>query len=30
VPDIVATAPFFDSDIFDVAGLLRLGERIWR
>ena len=30
VPDLVATAPFFDSDIFDLAGLLRLGETIWR
>jgi anion-transporting ArsA/GET3 family ATPase len=30
VPDIVATAPFFETDIFDLAGLLRLGARIWR
>jgi anion-transporting ArsA/GET3 family ATPase len=30
IPDVVATAPFFDSDIFDLAGLLRLGETIWR
>ncbi len=29
-PDIVASAPFFDTDIYDLAGLLRLGERIWR
>lgn len=29
-PDIVASAPFFDSDIFDLAGLLRLGGEIWR
>lgn len=29
-PEIVATAPYFDSDIADLAGLLRLGERVWR
>ncbi|MGH9074837.1 MAG: ArsA family ATPase, partial [Acidimicrobiales bacterium] len=28
-PDVVATVPFFDTDIHDLAGLLRLGERIW-
>jgi anion-transporting ArsA/GET3 family ATPase len=28
-PEVVATVPEFDSDIHDVAGLLRLGERIW-
>ena len=30
VPEIVANAPFFETDIYDLAGLLRLGERIWR
>ena len=30
VPDVVAAAPFFETDIFDLAGLLRMGERIWR
>ncbi len=30
VPDVLATVPYFDSDIFDLAGLLRLGEQIWR
>jgi anion-transporting ArsA/GET3 family ATPase len=30
VPEIVASAPFFETDIYDLAGLLRLGERIWR
>jgi hypothetical protein len=30
VPDVVVSAPFFDTDIFDLAGLLRLGETIWR
>ncbi|HYI62178.1 MAG TPA: ArsA-related P-loop ATPase [Acidimicrobiales bacterium] len=29
-PDVVATVPYFDSDIADVTGLLRLGEAIWR
>jgi hypothetical protein len=29
VPDVVATVPFFDSDLYDLAGLLRLGEQIW-
>jgi anion-transporting ArsA/GET3 family ATPase len=27
--DVVATVPYFDTDIFDLAGLLRLGEQIW-
>ncbi len=29
VPDIVASAPFFESDIFDIVGLFRLGRAIW-
>lgn len=29
VPDVVATVPFFDTDIYDLAGLFRLGEQIW-
>jgi anion-transporting ArsA/GET3 family ATPase len=28
-PDVLATVPFFDTDIYDLAGLLRLGEQIW-
>ncbi|HMC38788.1 MAG TPA: hypothetical protein VKI19_03940, partial [Acidimicrobiales bacterium] len=28
-PEVVATVPEFEGDIHDVAGLLRLGERIW-
>jgi anion-transporting ArsA/GET3 family ATPase len=28
-PEVLATVPFFDSDIYDLSGLLRLGERIW-
>jgi anion-transporting ArsA/GET3 family ATPase len=30
VPDVVATVPFFDTDIYDLRGLLMLGERFWR
>ncbi len=29
-PDLVATVPYFDADIHDLGGLLRLGEQIWR
>ena len=29
-PDLVASVPFFDTDVHDLAGLLRLGEQIWR
>ncbi len=29
VPDVLASVPFFDTDIFDLAGLVRLGEQIW-
>jgi hypothetical protein len=29
-PDVLASVPYFDSDIYDLAGLLRLGEQIWR
>ncbi len=30
VPDVLATVPYFESDIHDLAGLLELGEQIWR
>jgi hypothetical protein len=30
VPGIVAAVPFFDTDIYDLAGLLRLGDAVWR
>jgi anion-transporting ArsA/GET3 family ATPase len=30
VPDVIATVPYFDTDIYDLAGLLRLGEAIWK
>jgi anion-transporting ArsA/GET3 family ATPase len=29
VPDIVCTVPFLETDIYDLAGLLRLGEKFW-
>ena len=28
-PDVVVTVPFFDTDIYDLAGLLRLGQALW-
>ena len=28
-PEVVASVPYFESDIYDLAGLLRLGEQIW-
>jgi len=28
-PDVVATAPYFETDVYDLAGLLRLGQTIW-
>jgi anion-transporting ArsA/GET3 family ATPase len=29
MPDVLATVPYFETDIYDVAGLVRLGEQIW-
>jgi len=29
VPDVVATVPYFDDEVSDLAGLLRLGRAIW-
>ena len=29
-PELVATVPYFDTDVHDLAGLLRLGEQFWR
>ncbi|MHB8668940.1 MAG: ArsA family ATPase [Acidimicrobiales bacterium] len=28
-PDVVASVPFFDTDIYDLSGLLRLGRALW-
>ena len=29
VPDVVVSVPFFESDIYDLTGLLRLGRSLW-
>ena len=29
-PDVVASVPYFDTDIYDLAGLARVGEQLWR
>jgi anion-transporting ArsA/GET3 family ATPase len=29
-PDVTVAVPYLDEDIHDLAGLLRLGERLWR
>jgi anion-transporting ArsA/GET3 family ATPase len=29
VPEVVATVPYFDTDIYDMGGLLDLGFQIW-
>ena len=28
-PEVLATVPFFEADIYDMAGLLQLGQKIW-
>ena len=28
-PEVVASVPYFETDIYDLAGLLRLGEQLW-
>jgi anion-transporting ArsA/GET3 family ATPase len=28
-PDVVATVPYFETDVYDLGGLLRLAEQIW-
>jgi hypothetical protein len=28
-PEVVASVPYFETDIHDLGGLLRLGEAIW-
>lgn len=30
VPEVVASVPYFDSDIFDLGGLLGMGRTLWR
>ena len=29
VPETLVSVPFFDTDVYDLAGLLRLGARLW-
>ena len=29
MPEVLAAVPFFDTDIYDLAGLVRLGDQIW-
>lgn len=29
-PDVVASVPYFDTDIYDLSGLARVGEQVWR
>ena len=28
-PDLLVTVPFFEADIYDMRGLLRLGAQLW-
>jgi anion-transporting ArsA/GET3 family ATPase len=30
VPEVVATVPHLETDVYDLTGLLRLGQQIWR
>ena len=30
VPDVVASVPYFDADIFELSGLLAMGRAVWR
>ena len=27
--EVVATVPYFESDIYDLRGLVRLGDKVW-
>ncbi len=29
VPDVLVSVPYFETDVYDLAGLLRLGEQLW-
>lgn len=29
VPDVLVSVPYFDTDVYDLSGLLRLGDRLW-
>jgi hypothetical protein len=29
-PEVVAAVPYFETDIYDLTGLVRLGQHLWR
>jgi hypothetical protein len=29
VPEALVSVPYFETDVFDMRGLLRLGDRLW-
>lgn len=29
-PDVMVSVPFFEDDIYDLAGLIRMGDKVWR
>ncbi len=29
VPEVLVSVPYFDTDVYDLAGLLRLGAKLW-
>jgi anion-transporting ArsA/GET3 family ATPase len=29
VPDVLVSVPFFETDVYDMAGLLKIGEKLW-
>lgn len=29
-PEVMVSVPFFEEDIYDIAGLIHMGEQIWR
>ena len=29
VPEALVSVPYFETDVYDLAGLLRLGEKLW-
>jgi hypothetical protein len=30
VPDVVASVPYLETDVFDLSGLAAVGEQLWR
>jgi hypothetical protein len=29
MPESLVSVPYFETDVYDLGGLLRLGERLW-